>query len=86
MTDIKGNLKTLRRCGFEPLEPFILPAQDWWRNYYRPLQARIERLRAQAESDPDLAEALEVTTREIELFERHGDSYGYVFYVARKVA
>jgi len=82
MATIEDNVARARRAGFEVLDQFTLPPAAWWDEYYRPLQARIARLRAGA--DADLASAIAATEREIELFARHGDSYGYVFYLLRR--
>lgn len=86
MQDVRGNLKALRRQGFEPIEHFTLPAEDWTAEYYSGLEANIESLRAEASRDEELAEVITATEREIEMFRRYGDSYGYVFYLARKTA
>ena len=58
-----------------------LPFSAWWEEYYTPLLERVERLRPTA--DLALAAVLDETEREIDLFRRHGDSYGYVFYLLR---
>ncbi len=84
MADVKSNLKALRRQGLEPIGNFTLPAEDWTAEYYDELRRNIERLGARADSWPELAEAIAATEREIEVFEKHGGSYGYVFYLARK--
>jgi serine/threonine-protein kinase HipA len=82
-----GNLATnsakAREAGFEVLDTFVLPASAWWEEYYRPLRARMASLQERARGDLDLATAIEETEREISLFERHGTSYGYVFYLLR---
>ena len=36
------------------------------------------------DAEPELAAAMDETRREIELYRRHGDSYGYVFYMLRQ--
>ena len=79
MGDEKGNLKALRRAGFEPAGTFTLPAEDWTAEYYDVLERRME-------ERTDLAgtEAVEGTRREIEIFRKFGESYGYVFFVGRK--
>lgn len=82
-----GNLATnhtkAREAGFEVLDTFVLPASAWWDEYYRPLRARMASLQERARGDLDLATAIEETEREISLYERHGASYGYVFYLLR---
>jgi len=52
--------------------------------YYTPLLARAEVLAAEARDHAALAEAIADVRREVELFERFGDTYGYVFYLLRR--
>ena len=47
-----------------------------------PRDERMTELAPQAEQE--LAEVIAETRREIELYRRHGDSYGYVFYLLRR--
>jgi serine/threonine-protein kinase HipA len=35
-------------------------------------------------ADPELAAVIDETRREIALYRRYGDSYGYVFYLLRQ--
>jgi serine/threonine-protein kinase HipA len=82
MAGIEQNLGRARAAGFEVLDHFTLPPAAWWDEYYAPLEERIADLAPAA--DPELAAAIDETRREIELYRRHGDSYGYVFYLLRR--
>ncbi len=84
METLAGNLATIDREGYDTLETFTVPNDDWWTDYYTPLRGRIGSLRASGKVDSDLAEVLDAAEQEIDLFVRHGDSYGYVFYLLRK--
>ncbi|WP_233595722.1 MULTISPECIES: HipA domain-containing protein [Corallococcus] len=81
MASIADNRSTAEAEGFTVLDTFTLPASAWWDEYYTPLLQRIERLRPSA--DPALREVIAATEQEVGLFRRHGDSYGYVFYLMR---
>ena len=83
MAGTDDNIGKARRHGFEPVTTFRLPEQDW-RQFYDPLQERIEQLRPQCDRWPELAQAIGEAQREIEIFTRHRDSYGYVFYILRR--
>ncbi|MCY1018073.1 class I SAM-dependent methyltransferase [Pyxidicoccus sp. MSG2] len=74
------NRATAEAEGYEVLDTFTLPHSAWW-DYYTPLLQRMERLRPTAA--PALREVFTATEEEIALFRRHGDSYGYVFYLLR---
>jgi len=81
MGDIEENLERARAAGFAVIDHFTLPPAAWWDEYYVPLEERIARLAPDA--DPELAAVIAETRREIELFRRCSDSYGYVFYLLR---
>jgi serine/threonine-protein kinase HipA len=84
LATIAGNTATVVGEGYETIATFPLPAEDWWAHYYSPLQKRIDALRGRAAENADWRAVLDETQREIDLFERYGDSYGYVFYLVRK--
>ena len=84
MGSIPANCETAGRAGFEVLDAFPLPPSAWWDDYYRPLLARVEELEPEARHNEVLAGAIAEVRQEVELFERFGATYGYVFYVCRK--
>jgi len=79
MGTVERNVARAESAGFEPLDWWPLPAAAWWDDFYTPLIGRLAAL----EADPALAAPIAETRREIELFRRYGDSYGYVFYLLR---
>ena len=86
MTTVAGNIRAATDCGYEVLDHFTLPPSAWWDEYYNPLKKRVARLRQEADANAVLAEILDDTEREISIYDRYGDSYGYVFYLMRKSA
>ena len=84
METLAGNLARIASEGYDTLETFTVPIDDWWQDYYTPLRNRIASLRVSGTVEPELAEVLDATEQEIDLFSRHGDSYGYVFYLLHK--
>ncbi|MBP1635361.1 MAG: hipA, partial [Acidobacteria bacterium] len=84
MGTIARNAERARAAGYEVIDAFPLPASAWWDGYYTPLLARAEVLAAEARDHAALAEAIADVRREVELFERFGDTYGYVFYLLRR--
>ena len=81
MGTLGQNLERASAAGFAGIDHFTLPPSAWWDEYYVPLEERIARLAPDA--DPELADAIAETRREIDLFRRCGASYGYVFYLLR---
>lgn len=82
MAGIEQNLERARAAGFDVIDHFTLPPEAWWDEYYVPLEERMARLAPDA--DPELAAVIAETQREIELYRRYSDSYGYVFYLMRR--
>jgi SAM-dependent methyltransferase len=90
MAGIAENLERACAAGFEVVDHFTLPPAAWWDEYYAPLARRITDLAPEAapelapEAAPELAAIISETRQEIELYRRHHDSYGYVFYLLRQ--
>jgi serine/threonine-protein kinase HipA len=85
ITTVAGNVALARDAGMEVLETFTLPAEAWW-TYYEPITRRIAELRPQAAGNPALPQVLEENAVEIEMYRRHGTSYGYEFFLLRRPA
>ncbi|MEN8151971.1 MAG: methyltransferase domain-containing protein [Planctomycetota bacterium] len=81
MAGVGENRRRAEVAGFEVLSTHRLPSPAWWDGYYDPLRERMETLRDDA--DENLLAVMAETEREMELFRRHSESYGYVFYVLR---
>lgn len=83
MRDVQGNLQLMGSSGYQVVGHFVLPGSAWWDDYYTPMEARIAELRERYASREDLLDTLDEEAAEIELYRRHSDAYGYVFYVLR---
>lgn len=83
---LEQNRRRVESEGYEVLDAFPLPAEDWWTEYYSPLRERIAKLRPELPAQPELAAVVAATEREIHLFSRFSSSYGYVFYLLRRPA
>ncbi|MEW6337765.1 MAG: class I SAM-dependent methyltransferase [Acidobacteriota bacterium] len=80
MGTVDSNLGAARGLGLTVVDARPLPAEAWWA-YYRPV---IERCAAfERDADETMRAVIAETRREIALFERNGDAYGYVFYLLR---
>ena len=73
-------LPTIRECGYDVIEYFPLPDEDWWADYYNSLQSRIVML---TDAHPDNA-ILSEAQSEIDLRREYPDDYSYTFYILRK--
>jgi SAM-dependent methyltransferase len=81
MGTVAINRRRAEDAGLEVLGTFPLPSSAWWDEYYTPLLDRAAALWPTA--DANLLKLLDETEREADLYWRHGESYGYVFYLLR---
>jgi SAM-dependent methyltransferase len=82
MQDIEGNLRTIQKAGYRHIGHFVLPESAWW-FYYSPIEEKISQLRQKYEGLPEALAVLEDHQREIDIFRRYSEYYGFVFYVAQ---
>jgi SAM-dependent methyltransferase len=85
MRTVDDNLRGARQSGFEVVEWFVLPESAWWTDYYRPMEARLRTLRDRYQHDDEALEVIASSQQQIDLYRRFPQSYGYVFYVLRRV-
>ncbi|MEO0911876.1 MAG: methyltransferase domain-containing protein [Pseudomonadota bacterium] len=81
MTNRAGVRQRIANAGYDLLEEFVLPLEDW-HAYLGPLGARVEALRPGA--DEMMRQVLDGAEKETKLFERHGDSYAYAYFIAKR--
>lgn len=86
MGRVPGVLAALARAGLELLGHFTLPDEAWWGDFYTPMERRLEVLRARYAGDAEAQAVLDQLAREPELHRRHGQTYAYEFFVARRPA
>ncbi len=75
--------RAVTEAGYRLLGDFVLPASAWWDEYYVPLQAAVDRFRAAHADDPDALAVAASCQREIDLYLKYPDAFGYVFFVMR---
>lgn len=73
----------LQHLGYDLLDSFALPDNDWWDEYYTPLNRRLNGLRETFIEDEESTAYLGALAAEMDVRRRHPEAYGYVFYVLR---
>jgi ubiquinone/menaquinone biosynthesis C-methylase UbiE len=84
MKNIPDNLLLFKNNGYEMLGHFTLPVSSWFKDYYDPMQIRINELRNKYADNPTAKEVLDSAQREIDGFKKCSAYLGYEFFVARK--
>ena len=81
---ISCRIKQILNNGFIPVAHFIMPDECWW-NYFCPMEDNFDRFLEKHPDDFAAKKLIEQIDKEISLFERYGECYGYVFFIGKKV-
>jgi trans-aconitate methyltransferase len=82
MKSTQQNLAVAENVGYRVLTTYTLPKEAWVDGYYDVLGPRAKAL--VDHPDPSVREFAVETIKEIDIFNRSEDSYGYVFYVLQR--
>jgi len=83
ITDAESNVRMAEEAGYTVVGTFPLPAESWF-EFYRPLAPKLARLRRKYAGDAAALSEIAQCEREIEIFHKYPDAYGYQFFVLRK--
>jgi SAM-dependent methyltransferase len=83
VNSIEENKENARKTGYQVLDSFSLPKKDWW-DYYTPIKAKLPSLKAKHKGEPEALQYLASEEREIEMYRKYSDYFGYAFYVLQK--
>ncbi len=80
---VDENLETARKTGYRVLNSFTLPKEDWW-DYYTPIEAKLPQLKIIHKNEPAALQYLASEEKEIAMYRKYSDYYGYAFYILQK--
>ncbi len=78
---IKENLEIAGKNGYRVIDSFVLPKKSWWDNYYTLIEEKLPSLKAKNKDDEEAMQVIASTEKEIAMFRKYSDYYGYVFYI-----
>ena len=84
MGNVTEKLEQVSGCGYELLEYFTLGEDTWWIEYYAPLEKRINEIRTEHATDPEVLVELDNDQQEIDMFKKNPGRYTSVFFIMRK--
>lgn len=84
MTTVSGCERIIRAAGYQLIDSFQLPDEAWWKEFYNPLEKKMSRIKNQLEGDSDATAILDMTRKEISLFRKYSNEYGYQVFLLRK--
>ena len=79
------NKDIIKQAGYDILDQFILPENDW-RQYYDPLVVRAEFMLEKYKGHEEATAIINETIKENEIFVRFSEYYGYMFYILKSVS
>ena len=82
---MEDNIGIMQECGYAFIAAFALPEECWTDNYYAPRAKAIESLLKKYPRSETAKQYAELNRREVELYMRYKQHYGYVFYIGRAV-
>ena len=85
ITTVENNLRIAEAQGYRNEAQFTLPESGWWDEYYKPISTKLDSLRQKYHGNAEAQRRIGNTQREIDLYRRYSDCYGYVFYIMQKV-
>jgi len=84
MTSVEEKLLMIRNCGYEVIGHFPLPEEAWF-EFYGDLKKSVEKKIKKYRENPEAMEFINANLREIEMYDRFREYYGYEFYVMRRI-
>jgi len=84
ITSILEYEKMIEVAGYSIVGRFKLPASAWWDDYYVPMEKRLKDIEGKYRGNADGKSVIEFSRKEMEIFRKHSDEYGYVFFVLQK--
>lgn len=81
---IADRIMQFQEAGFLPVAHFIMPDECWW-NYYCSLEENFNNFLEKHQDNENAQLLVRKIDREINLFEKYGQYYGYVFFIGKKM-
>ena len=70
-----------KELGFGIRDFYIAPKSDWREGYYKPLNAAAREYEGAHPGSSDVSAGLALLEKEIDMFERHGEEFSYIYFI-----
>jgi len=84
--NMKDKIKKIPSSGYKLLNRFSLPEDAHWTEYYRPLEIRIEELRARYKNNPEFLQILRKHQNEVDVVKGNPRKHSSAFYIMQKTS
>ncbi len=82
---ISNKVALAETLGYTSLKTSILPPNCWTDNYYQPLQNNLNTMKNRYIDNFEAQQVIEIIEQEIDMYNRYGNEYSYVFYTLQTV-
>lgn len=76
--------KIIEDAGYTLIGCFRLPAAAWLDDYYVPMQKRLDSIEKEYKGNEEAESIIEFSRKEMEIFRKHSEEYGYAFFIMQK--
>jgi ubiquinone/menaquinone biosynthesis C-methylase UbiE len=83
--NIASKLMLIPDYGYRVIDHFVLSGEIWWENYFRPLQARIHKIREKNANTASDLSFLDQQQREIDNFNKDRSANESAFIITKKI-
>ncbi len=74
----------IEAAGYKVIDRFKLPASARWDDYYAHFEKRLDEIDGKFKGDTEAESIISFSRKEIEIFQKYKDEYGYVFFILQK--
>ncbi|MDR1568171.1 MAG: hypothetical protein LBS33_05795 [Streptococcaceae bacterium] len=85
LDSVDRNISIMQEIGFSHIATFVLPEKDWTENYFIPRAAGEEKLLEKYAGNQLVSDYVAQDKYEARLYQSYQQSYGYVFYIGKKL-
>jgi ubiquinone/menaquinone biosynthesis C-methylase UbiE len=82
---IGHNVLIMQKTGYVPVAVFTLPEKCWTDEYFTPRETALRALLKKYPGNQSVEDYVENNKYEVELYSKHKQYYGYVFYIGTKI-
>jgi len=79
--DGKRKLRIMEKLGLQLIDSFLIDENDWWKDYYAPLEASIADFE---KYNPEHTESFEQEKSEVAMYKRDASIFRSTYYIVRK--
>lgn len=78
---IENKLLVISKLGYDLVDYFVLPRDSWTKDYYTPLEEKVAFFQEKWRGDIEAKNVLDAAEKELSIFNRFSDYYGYAFFI-----